>query len=78
MRRAALVSLLASSPALACAVCGAGDDPSKGSYVSMSIIISLLPLAMLGGIVGWVVHRTRAAEREASPQSSPPPSPQER
>lgn len=59
---------------LACAVCGAGDDPSKGSYVSMSIIISLLPLAMLGGIVAWVVHRTRVAEREAQPSAPPPQS----
>lgn len=73
-----LLSLLLSAPALACAVCGAGDDPSKGSYVSMSIIISLLPLAMLGGIVAWVVNRTRAAEREAQLPDAPPAQPQER
>jgi MYXO-CTERM domain-containing protein len=47
---------------IACAVCGAGeDDPSRGSYVWMSMIISLLPLALLGGIVGYVVWKTRAA-----------------
>jgi hypothetical protein len=64
MVRAFLLSLLASSPALACAVCGAGDEPQRGTYVVMSVVISLLPLAMLGGIVGYVVMKHRAAERE--------------
>lgn len=48
---------------LACAVCGAGQDPSQGSYVVMSIIISVLPLGMLGGIAWWVIKSNRAAER---------------
>jgi MYXO-CTERM domain-containing protein len=52
--------------ALACAVCGAGNDPSQGSYVTMSIIISLLPLAMLGGILAWVIIRVRANAAEAA------------
>ena len=48
---------------LACAVCGAGEnDPSRGSYVFMSLIISVLPLLLLGGIVGYVVLKTRAAD----------------
>ncbi|MGV3623010.1 MAG: hypothetical protein ACO1OB_19480 [Archangium sp.] len=56
---------LLSSPAFACAVCGAGeDDRTQGSYLAMTIVISLLPLAMLAGIVGWVVVRYRAAARE--------------
>lgn len=49
---------------LACAVCGAGEDPARGSYVVMTLIISGLPLAMLGGIVFWVVKSTRAREAE--------------
>jgi predicted cobalt transporter CbtA len=49
---------------LACAVCGAGPDPSQSTWVVMSLIISFLPLALLGGIVGWVVHRARVAARE--------------
>lgn len=70
--RAALLTLLASSPALACAVCGAGDDPAKGSYLGMSIVISLLPLAMLGGIVGFVAYRARLRDREQR-EGSPAP-----
>jgi hypothetical protein len=49
---------------LACAVCGAGPDPSQGTWVVMSIVISVLPLALLGGIVAVVVHRTKAMARE--------------
>lgn len=61
-----MLALLA-SPAFACAVCGAGeDDPSRTSYVGMTIIISLLPLALLGGIVGYVVVKTRAADKQQS------------
>lgn len=77
MVRAGFLSLLASSPALACAVCGAGDDPAKGTLLTMSIIISLLPLAMLGGILGWVVHRTRVAAREADDAARAPGTPQQ-
>ncbi|MFZ5444601.1 MAG: hypothetical protein ACOZQL_31700 [Myxococcota bacterium] len=50
---------------LACAVCGAGPDPSQDTWVVMSVVISLLPLALLGGIVGYVVHRSRAVARDA-------------
>ena len=69
----ALMVTLLSSPAFACAVCGAGYDPAKGSYVVMSVIISLLPLAMLGGILAWVIIRSRAAAREeAAAQTTEP------
>lgn len=48
-------------------MCGAGeDDPSRGSYVWMTVVISLLPLAMLGGIVGYVVVKSRKAEAAES------------
>ena len=73
VRAVALLSLLLSSPAFACAVCGGGYDPAKGSYVVMSVIISLLPLAMLGGILAWVIVRSRAADREAEQQDPSPP-----
>lgn len=57
---------------LACAVCGAGEnDPSRGAYVWMSIIVSLIPLLLLGGIVGYVVMKTRAAESEEKVAEKP-------
>lgn len=60
---------------LACAVCGAGvDDAGSGAYLWMSVIISLLPLVMLGGILAWVVTTVQAAEKknaETLPRSEP-------
>jgi len=55
---------------LACAVCGAGEDPARGTYVVMTLIISGLPLAMLGGIAWWVIksNRVREAEERARPE----------
>ncbi len=59
---------------LACAVCGAGEaDPSRGSYIWMSIIISLLPLGMIGGVIAYIALKTRAAEAEkSSPEQTLP------
>jgi MYXO-CTERM domain-containing protein len=60
---------------LACAVCGAGEDPARGTYVVMTLIISGLPLAMLGGIAWWVIksNRTREAEERAAQNASAEP-----
>ncbi len=56
---------------LACAVCGAGEDRINGALLTMTIIISLLPLAMLGGLVGYFVWKTKKAEAEASQPAVP-------
>ncbi|MFO0597813.1 MAG: hypothetical protein U0228_21105 [Myxococcaceae bacterium] len=70
---APLLTLACAVPPLACAVCGAGNDPAQGSYVVMSLIISFLPLAMLGGIVVWVVRSARQAERAEKADAGAPP-----
>lgn len=51
--------------ALACAVCGVGQDNSSGVYLTMTIIVSLVPLAMIGGIAAWVI---RADRRKSEPE----------
>jgi hypothetical protein len=61
---AALAVLLGASAAAACPVCGlAASAQSQGAYIDMSIVISLLPLAAIGAIAGWVAFRVRAAAR---------------
>jgi hypothetical protein len=52
--------------ALACPVCGQGKEGSGPALLVMSIIMTMLPLAMIGGVVGWVYLRVRRADREAS------------
>lgn len=63
MNRLALATfVLAANAALACSVCGAGQgDNDQGAYLTMTIIMSLLPLAAIGGIVFWVAKSSRDA-----------------
>jgi hypothetical protein len=68
--RALMALAIALAPALAraCAVCGAGDDdPAQGAYLTMTLIISGLPLLMLGGLIGYVVVKSRTAGRTPAP-----------
>lgn len=55
--------LVASDTAVACAVCGSQDEKAAGTYLVMTIFLSLLPLTLLGGI-GYMVWR--AAKNAAS------------
>lgn len=72
MRAIAFFSvLLFSAVALACPVCGAATD-TKGTYQAMTVVMSLLPLAMMGSVVGFIAFRVRRAERTTLP---PPPAP---
>jgi len=72
-RALALVGvLLTSGSALACAVCGAATD-TRGTYQAMTLVMSLLPLAMMGGLVSFIAFRVRRAEREGLPPRPPPP-----
>ena len=47
-----------------CAVCGAGEDRATGALLVMTIIISLLPLGMLGGLIGYIAYKTKRATAE--------------
>lgn len=72
MRRllVALASFFVAVPAWACPVCGRGAPESEGAYLTMSGILSALPLLMVGGILFWVARRLRAhdaAQRREDP-----------
>ena len=61
---AVIALTLMPTPAFACSVCGlAGPGDSGWAYVVMSVILSALPLGMIGGTVFWVYTRS-AAQRE--------------
>jgi hypothetical protein len=62
--RSALVLLvLVAVPewAAACAVCGAGvdDDQSRIAYLITTALLSMLPLALFGGILLWLRRQHR-------------------
>lgn len=59
------VALLAPALALACPVCGVGtNEANRRAFIGSTIFLSLLPLAMIGGLVAWGVWRVRKQERE--------------
>ena len=72
MRRGLPLLLLLALPeaAYACAVCGAAVDRSKSVFLGTTILLSLLPLAMIGAALWWIArhkggHLTgELAERE--------------
>jgi hypothetical protein len=56
----ALVVAMAShgGDALACAVCGAGqDDPTNNAFLLSTALLSLIPFGMISGTVYWL-YRT--------------------
>lgn len=58
---------------LACAVCGAGQSPQDGAWVVMSVIISLMPIVLLGSIIGFVAYKHRRAQGDAESTATPAP-----
>jgi hypothetical protein len=57
-------ALLAPEASLACAVCAGSDMvESRHAFLWTTLLLSVLPPAMVGGLVWWVWRRTRS-ERE--------------
>jgi len=52
--------------AAACSVCFSGAEESRAAFIGTTVFLSVLPLAMIGGLVWWIWRRLRALE------SSPP------
>jgi uncharacterized membrane protein YcfT len=77
-RSLALVVALISGAALACPVCGTPSEQGQGAYLFMTPIMSLLPLALVGGLVFWLVRRVRRAERDEAHPSTPGAAPEQR
>lgn len=55
----ALSAFVVAHPALACSVCAVGKEESRGAYYFTTAFLSLLPLAMIGGIVYTIVKKSR-------------------
>lgn len=74
-----VVALLGAAPQLAraCAVCTAGrDEESQWAFIITTVFLSVLPLALIGGIAWMIWRRLRDADaREAdAPPALPDPS----
>lgn len=52
----------------ACSVCGAGQEGTEWAYLAMTGIVSLLPLAMIGGVAGWLYRAAKQADADEAAQ----------
>lgn len=66
---AALGVMLGPARAAACPVC-IGQDPTLSAFFTTALLMSVLPLAMIGGLAFWVYRRGRARRRAASAHPS--------
>jgi hypothetical protein len=48
---------VAASVAEACPVCILADPKTAGTYLSTTLFMSVLPLAMIGGLIYWLKRR---------------------
>ena len=53
----AVLGLAAASAAQACPVCILADPKTAGTYLSMTLMMSALPLGLLGGLIFWLKRR---------------------
>lgn len=63
MKRALPILLVLALPraAAACAVCGAAVDRNNTAFVITTILLSLLPLALIGAGLWWIARHTGGA-----------------
>ena len=68
---AALLLLAAPEAAQACSVCSAAEtDSVREAFLVTTVLLSVLPLLLVGGFAWWLRRRVR--ELEAEPQRSSP------
>ena len=57
----AALAWLTPALALACPVCIGANEANRDAFLLSTVFMSLVPLAMIGGLVGFLVLRARRA-----------------
>ena len=67
------LGVLVPRAALACSVCSAGrDDETRAAFLLTTVVLSALPLLLVGGFAWWLRRQLRASDRPAaSPARAP-------
>ena len=52
-----LLALGLAAPAMACPVCGVGQDGTTSAYLMTAVLMSTIPFMMAGAIVYYLVRR---------------------
>lgn len=61
----ALAALALPGAAAACAVCAGGGEESRSAFIWTTVMLSVLPPAMVGGLVWWLWRLHRQRDRHA-------------
>jgi hypothetical protein len=48
----------------ACAVCFSATEQNRAAFIETTVLMSLLPLAMIGGVVYWYRKKSRELAHE--------------
>lgn len=56
------LTALSAQQAVACAVCFSGRDESRVMYLLTTIFMTLIPIAVLGAGIYWVVKKATATD----------------
>jgi len=64
---ALLCGALLPEAATACAVCYGGGEESRNAFILTTVLLSVLPLAMIGSLGWWIWRRVREAEAGDAP-----------
>jgi high-affinity Fe2+/Pb2+ permease len=75
---AAFVLALLPAVAQACAVCGGYADRNRAAFLGTTILLSLLPLGLIGGAIWWLRRTVLRHERFEVTDSSAAPGPRAR
>lgn len=60
----------------ACAVCFSGrEDEARIAFIGTTVLLTLLPLVMIGGVAWWLWRRALALERQAVAETHAVPLP---
>ena len=57
--------------AAACAVCAPGDEESRSAFIWTTVMLSVLPPGMVGGLVWWLWRQHRERAQSAPPFGDP-------
>jgi len=59
----AALCALAPGGASACSVCIGGEEESRSAFIWTTVLLSVLPPGMVGGLVWWLWRRSRESEQ---------------
>jgi hypothetical protein len=60
VKRLAVTLALVPQPAFACSVCYSANESNRLAFIATTGFLSLLPLAIVGGIVWWIWRQVQS------------------